>query len=463
MDFDRLISGYKTKTCIISVEKYDDGSYGNIRIAAGNKAHCDDMENVMHKPFIPDSPYAEYLPQNKNFEDFCYRCAILGEPLHSYVPLFQMGLWLNLFLLPLESDKENIGYCIYSYEVSPVADPEQMARLSAENSADVLKSCIKMRGSDNLRDTLNEVIEDIRKICDSDHCCILLDDPAERRCINLCESLKPGCGLLPMDTYLNDEFYDLMLSWEGTIDDSSCLIIKDERDMEWLSTVNPAWHRSLTDAGARSIVLLPRKYKGNTLGYLWSINFDVGLTVKIKETLELTSFFVASEISNYQLLNRMEILSSVDLLTGVKNRNKMNEMVDDILSGKADIEFPYAIIFADLNGLKNVNDANGHGAGDKLLKNAARLLKETFPECDVYRAGGDEFMVVAAGMDQKTVEEKVQKLRESEALVNDLHFAIGTHVVSDKEDIRIAMRTADQGMYADKKEYYANHPDRRRR
>ena len=50
------------------------------------------MLNVMRKPFIPDSPYCEYLPQNKNFEDFCYRCAILGEPLHSYVPLPQMAL-----------------------------------------------------------------------------------------------------------------------------------------------------------------------------------------------------------------------------------------------------------------------------------------------------------------------------------------------------------------------------------
>ncbi|MBP5606847.1 MAG: sensor domain-containing diguanylate cyclase [Lachnospiraceae bacterium] len=463
MDFESILSAYKTKTCIMSVENYGDGGYGNIRIAAGNKAHCDDMINVMHKPFIPDSPYEEYLPQNKNFEDFCYRCAILGEPLHSYVPLFQMGLWLNIFLLPLESDKENTGYCIYSYDVSPVADPEQMARLSAENSQAVLKSCIKMRGSDDLRETFNEVIEDIREICDSDHCCILLDDKYGRKCINLCEALRPGCGLLPMDTYLNEDFYDIMRSWEGTLADSTCIIIKDERDMEWLSTVNPAWQKSLTEAGARTIVLLPLKYKDSILGYMWALNFDVGLTVKIKETLELTSFFIASEISNYQLLQKMEILSSVDLLTGVKNRNKMNELVDDILSGTRVPQYPYAIVFADLNGLKNVNDENGHGAGDALLKGAAELLKEIFPECEVFRAGGDEFMVVAGGMDTETVEEKIKKLRQREASVDNLHFAIGMHVVSEKEDIRIAMRDADQGMYTDKKEYYAHHPDRRRR
>ena len=91
MGFESILSAYKTKTCIMPVENYGDGGYGNIRIAAGNKAHCDDMLKVMHKPFVPDSPYGEYFPQNKNFEDFCYRCAILGESLHSYVPLPQMG------------------------------------------------------------------------------------------------------------------------------------------------------------------------------------------------------------------------------------------------------------------------------------------------------------------------------------------------------------------------------------
>ena len=121
MSFEKMLNGYKTKACVMSVEKYSDGSYGNIRIAAGNKAHCDEMLNVMHRPFIPDSPYEEYLPQHKNFEDFCFRSAFLGQPLHSYVSLPQMGLWLNMFLLPLESDKENTlkKYCTQLSNVAP--------------------------------------------------------------------------------------------------------------------------------------------------------------------------------------------------------------------------------------------------------------------------------------------------------------------------------------------------------
>ena len=112
-----------------------------------------------------------------------YRSAILGQPMHTYVPLPQMGLWLNMFLLPLTSDRENTGYCVYIYDA-----------------------------------------------------------------------------------------------------------------------------------------------------------------VKIKETLELTAFFLAAEIANYLLLRRLEVLSSVDMLTGVRNRNRMNAMVGDIRNGRITLPTPVPFI-----------------------------------------------------------------------------------------------------------------------
>lgn len=463
MNFDKLINSYKSKACIITVERYADGTYGNIRIAAGNKAHCDDMLNVMHRPFIPDSPYEEYLPKNKNFEDFCFRCAFDGQPLHTYVSLPQMGMWLNMFLLPLESDSENIGYCLYSYDVTMHDDSEKRASLSAETSSAVLKTCIKLRSSDNIRETFKEVIEDIRQICDSDHCCILLTDKETRRCINLCEALKPDCGLLSMEAYLNEDFFNISQTWNGTIGDSTCIIIKDEKDMEWLRSINPVWHASLTQAGAKSIVLFPLNYNGETLGYMWAINFNIDNTVKIKETLELTSFFIASEVSNFQLVQRLEVLSSMDMLTGVKNRNTMNNVVDGIVSGKTIPEYPYAVIFADLNGLKRINDEKGHGAGDQLLKTAASILRGIFFDGEVYRAGGDEFMIITAPTDEKSLEKRVDRLKEQAESTDSVHFAIGICMVTKGEDIRTAMRLADERMYKDKNEYYTLHPERKYR
>jgi diguanylate cyclase (GGDEF)-like protein len=462
MDFDSILSVYKSKTCIISVEKFPDGKYGNIRIAAGNKAHCDDMMNVMHHPFIPDSPYEEYFPENKNFEDFCCRCAFTGQPLHSYVSLPQMGLWLNMFLLPLESDKENIGYCIYSYDVTPKADTEQRAALSADTSNAVLQTCIKLHGEGNTRQTFREVIEDIRNICDSNYCCILLVYEEERRCTTLCEALRNGVPVDSIDNYNNDAFYDIVETWKDTIGDSTCIIIKDEADMEWLRSINPLWHKSLCDSGAKSIVMFPLKHNGKLLGYMFASDFNVDNTVKIKETLELSTFFIASEIDNCQLLERFEILSSVDMLTGVKNRNAMNNVVDEIKAGKKLLNAPYAVLFTDLNGLKKVNDVEGHSAGDQLLKKVAAMLQRVFFNTEIYRAGGDEFMILVEQADKDEIDSRLERLRE-QSEKEDGHFAVGVCYVDGDMDILNAMRIADERMYDDKKEYYRRYPERKYR
>ncbi len=462
MDFEGLLSGYKSKTCIMSVERYPDGKYGNIRIVAGNKAHCDDMANVMHHPFVPDSPYEEYLPQNRNFEDYCYRCAFEGEPLHTYVKLPQMGLWLNMFLLPLESDREDIGYCIYSYDVTPEVDAQKRASLAADASAAVLQTCIKLRGSSAERAPYSEVVEDIRKICDSEQCCILLTDHEHQRCINFAESFKPDCGLLPMDHYLDRGFYHISQTWPDTIGDSTCIIIKDDNDMEWLKGANPLWYESLKGAKVRNVVLFPLEYNSETLGFMWCVNFNADNTVMIKETLELTTFFIASEISNYQLLDRLKVMSTMDMLTGVFNRNAMNTMVTDIVEGKKELKYPYAVVFADLNGLKRVNDEMGHGSGDELLRKAAAVLRGVFYESDIYRAGGDEFMLIAQQTDEAELESRLEKIR-IRADADDVHFAIGTHIVTEGGDVRDAMRTADIQMYMDKQDYYDRFPERRYR
>ncbi len=109
MSFDEILKNYKVKTFVISIEKTDDSHYGNIRVVAGNKAHCDDIMQFTGHPFVPGCPYEMCFPKNLNFEDFVYRCAIGGEPLHSYVSLYQIGLWLNMLLVPLESDEPDTG------------------------------------------------------------------------------------------------------------------------------------------------------------------------------------------------------------------------------------------------------------------------------------------------------------------------------------------------------------------
>jgi len=460
VNFDTLLSAYKNKTCIMSVERLADGIYGNICIVAGNQAHYDEMLHTLHRPFVPGSPYTMYFPQNKNFEDYCIRSAIQGQPLHSYVSLPQMDLWLNMILLPLVSDEENVGYCVYSYDVTPHVDSEKRTALSADTSSAVLQTCLKLRDAGDSHTKFRAVIEDIRQICDSDDCGILLADEQTEKCELLWDSIKPGCKLIPFENYLDDHAYEMVRTWKETIGDSTCVILNNEQDMNWLKSVNPIWHLSLSVAGVKSIVLFPLNYNDETLGYMWATNFNVENTVKIKETLELATFFIASEISNYLLLRKLELLSSTDMLTGVKNRNSMNELIPEILSGKSRFPAPFSVIFADLNGLKWVNDTKGHKEGDRILQAAASILKATFPEGDVYRIGGDEFVVFAGGMTDADLDRRVKSIYARAEKTEDLHFAVGTSFAAENDDILAVMHLADERMYEDKKRYYDSHPEK---
>ena len=457
MDFKAVLAAYKNKTCIMSVEVFPNGDYGNIRIVDGNEAHYEDMLHTMGRPFLPNSPYENYFPENKNFEDFCYRAAIQGQNLHSYVRLPQMDLWLNMILLPLGSDKENVGYCVYSYDVTPYADSEQRASLSADTASTVLQTCIKLRETGNRKEKFYEVIEDIRQICDSDDCGVLLVDEQTEKCEILFDAVRPNIELITFENYMDENTFKMVETWKQTIGDSTCVIVKDQQDMNWLGSVNPVWHSSLVASGIKSIVLFPLCYNDETLGYIWATNFNVENTVKIKETLELATFFIASEISNYQLLKKLELLSSTDMLTGVKNRNSMNGFLSDIDSGKIRLSEPYSVVFADLNGLKWVNDTMGHKAGDKILKTAASILCKVFPEADVYRVGGDEFVVLAPGVDKAESQARAKRLYEEADKVENLHFAVGTALVGEKVDVSTAMHLADERMFADKHLYYETH------
>ena len=459
MSFEELLKHYKTKTCILSIEKIDEKHYGNIRVVAGNQAHYDDILHITGHPFVPGCPYEMCFPKNLNFEDFCYRCAIGGEPMHSYVSLYQMGLWLNMFMIPFVSDEENIGYCIYSYDVTPQANTEKMSDVSADAASSVLETCIKLHGASDFKKAINEVIADIRDVCSADECCILYLDEDTRKCTCLAESRKEDAPY-SIDDFLNDEFYYIAKKWEYTLQGSTCIIIKDEHDREEIRNRDPELYAGMEAGEIESLVLFPLKQGNMIIGYIWALNFDTENVVKIKETLELTTFFVASEIANNFLMERLRTMSSIDMLTGIMNRNIMNNRVDRVIAGKDVLETPYAIIFTDLNGLKRLNDTEGHQTGDEALKEAAQILSDVFYDGEVYRVGGDEFMVIACNMDPDTVNKRVKDLVDKANKSESVRFAVGVSLSEDEPDILKAMRVADKRMYDDKKRYYEEHPDR---
>jgi len=77
-----------------------------------------------------------------------------------------------------------------------------------------------------------------------------------------------------MDNFIDEGFFDITQTWDQTIGGSTCVIVKNRQDREWLESVNPLWYQSLKGAGVDSIVLFPLIYNENTLGYMWALNFN---------------------------------------------------------------------------------------------------------------------------------------------------------------------------------------------
>ena len=89
---------------------------------------------------------------------------------------------------------------------------------------------------------------------------------------------------------------------------------------------------------------------------------------------------------------RLRDLAYTDQLTGIANRAAYQQHADAL----RDVDLPAVVLFVDLDGFKQVNDAYGHDAGDRLLRTLAQALVDGVPEwAHVYRLGGDEFVVVA--------------------------------------------------------------------
>ena len=474
MDWKTFADHFEPMTCILSVEKKPGGGYGTVRIVTGNEKYIDsvalaaggvEMDSDKREEFVPNSEYTRYIPKDLNFEDVCYRCAVLKQPMHNVVRASRYPFDIIVFMIPMESDDEGLGYCTFTQILLPKSDENMTAQsISPETATEVISTCIKLREDKPFSEIMQTVVDDIRGICGADYCSVLVVDESRRQCASLGQSKAPESALAFSPQELKeDDFYELVESWQDTMAGSFCLIVRDANDMEYIREKNPRWHASLAAAGAERLVLYPLNSHGRFLGYIMAINFDTESTEHIRETLELTTFFIASEIANNRFIDQLKMLNRTDLLTGVLNRNAMNARVTELSEAPEGESCRMGVVFADMNGLKQVNDHQGHEAGDLMLKNAAIILQSTFVGDEIYRAGGDEFMILLPETDEEAVRQKIAEIKKKSELFENVSFAAGYCLLNKPGEIRKALSEADADMYEDKENCYRLHPEMNRR
>ena len=412
MDFQNLADSFRAPTCIISVERKPDG-YGEIRLVAGNKSYLEPIEhpvfpadpNMTGVPemiqgvnkFVPNSLYERYLPKDIGFEDVCYRAAVKKQPIHTYVHLNDIDIWFNIFCMPLDYEDGDICYCTYTPQPSTPSEVGISSDHTISASEDVIKTCIKLHGTHDIKKTMEDVIKDIRILCRAEICTLLLTYTDTKEYSVLASSFSEHCTVRRVTTF--SRMGDITVSWLDMIAGSDCLIIKDDKDMAHFRRVNPAWYETLAKAGVKSLVMFPLRYDNEVLGFLWAANFDTTNTMRIKETLELTTFFISSKLSTYRMMEHLREISYTDQMTGIPNRLACAEHIAGLIKQGED----FAVVSIDINGFKSINDTMGFDTGNKVLVSIARRWKDiadagsSGTEDYIARMGGDDFALVIKG------------------------------------------------------------------
>ena len=455
MDLQKFADSFFEATCIISVQKKGDDGYGEIRIVAANDKYIVPLETplpgdiskaigipdiLLHqRKYIPNSLYENYLPKDLNFEDICFRAAVKKLSVHTFFNLNDLNMWFEIFCVPVNYEKDDLCYCAYTAIPSNAYDVGMSSGKSSTTSEDVIKTCIKLNSTDDFEKTMQSIIHDIRLICRAEVCSIMLADIEKETFSVIATDRAEHTHIRPFAERADHSY--IARTWADMITGRDCIIVKEERDWTHLKKLNPLWYEDLRKANVDSIVFLPLRYADETLGYIWATNFETADTIRIKETLELTTFFISSKLSSHKMLEHLKKISYTDRLTSIPNRFACTDVITHLIRTRS----AFSVVSADINGFKSINDSMGFEAGNAVLKEIAsrwvKIAKENMSGNKdlIARMGGDEFAFVIKG---DYSEEQIMRI------ISQYEGALNKRVNIDGQDIFV---TASFG--------YSTYPD----
>lgn len=353
------------------------------------------------------------------------------------------GKWLRFVLAPVGENR----MCSFSFlDIS--GEEKTRRRLRRDNATDkaIIRAIRRLISEPSFSRAIDRILQDLSRAIHPDRLYILETD--RKTISNTYEWCAPGVKS-EMASLQNLPYDDYMQSWEKYLENDTVVVIPDIEELRRHGDIDG--YEILKRQNIHSLMSAPLYYQGELIGYLGADNYEENERMDTKYLLETVGAFIAMHVVNQRLMKRLEFASGNDSLTGVKNRNAM-----DIYFNQHAGESQLGVLFIDVNGLKYVNDTQGHAEGDRLMQNLAEFLCRYFPRENIYRSGGDEFVIVTPGTTEEKMRGKTREIKDA-MQKESFSFAIG-YAVSDHRGIQQAAIRADQRMYQDKREYYQNHP-----
>jgi len=167
--------------------------------------------------------------------------------------------------------------------------------------------------------------------------------------------------------------------------------------------------------------------------------------------------------------DQLRALSISDELTGLHNRRGFLMLAEQQALISLRRRSSFAVVFADLNGLKKVNDSLGHEIGDQMIRDAAKVLRDVLRESDILaRLGGDEFVALLAdartdmsGTIGERIERALARYNLTRGAAPVLSMSIGMSFFDPQSPVPISelMTEADRLMYENKRAHHRQGAD----
>lgn len=254
-------------------------------------------------------------------------------------------------------------------------------------------------------------------------------------------------GVSPEKDNLQNVPPEVCEGWYRIFEEDGCVVI---RDIEDIRTKNPLQYEILKRQNIFSITVVPLYDDGRVIGFYGVDNPPVDALGYTSCMLQIMGHFIESLLKMRNLVRNLQRISYLDQLTQIGNRYAMAEYM-----GGMHPEESVGIVYGDITGLKRVNDALGHEAGDRLIRSACECMKKAFGDAyKLFRIGGDELLAVCSGIGEEEFQDRLSKLKQNmaEASVN---MAVGAIWKNDNTaGINAAMAEAETRMYRDKSAYY---------
>jgi diguanylate cyclase (GGDEF)-like protein/PAS domain S-box-containing protein len=170
----------------------------------------------------------------------------------------------------------------------------------------------------------------------------------------------------------------------------------------------PEWHFPVGQ-----ILAVPALMDGALVGLIAVANSDKLYSERELEAVEQMAALYAIAVDRKRKEDELREMSLTDELTGLHNRRGFFTLADQQLKITNRSKKEMFLLYADLDGLKTINDTFGHDEGDRALAETAVLLRDAFRESDIIaRMGGDEFVVLVVDASDVSIESLAQRLGE---------------------------------------------------